>query len=165
MEQVKIDQLNPITILYTKTFCLLTTSEPVCTEFINDGITDVNSFEWTSQLQHQVEMKPIISSSYEGEDNLPPSSSTIPINHTYDVGLCNIHQLGNSFVYGYEYLGPTPRLVVTPLTQRCFLTLTMALRSHYCGVPVGPDGNGKTETIKDLSKVRSIFFCVRCNLK
>lgn len=113
----------------------------------------MNSFEWKSQLQHHMEMKKVITSDYQGEGEVPPGPSVIPIKHLYDVGLCSVHQLGTSFVYGYEYLGPTPRLVVTPLTQRCFLTLTMALRSYQCGVPVGPDGIGKTEAIKDLAKV------------
>ena len=125
-----------------------------CTEFINNGITDVHSFEWISQLRHQIETKQLIGSSYQGEPKMSSGSSRkIPINRTYEIGLCTLHQLGSSFVYSYEYLGPTSRLVMTPLTQRCFLALTMALRSHYCGVPVGIDGIGKTETIKDLSKV------------
>lgn len=105
-------------------------------------------------------MKQIISSSYQGDESLPPGSSKIPINRDDEIGLCNLHQLGTNFVYGYEYLGPTPRLVVTPLTQRCFLSLTMALRCHLCGVPVGPDGIGKTETIKELSKVRHVMLCI-----
>lgn len=46
---------------------------------------------------------------------------------------------------------------MTPLTHRCFLALTTALRAHYCGVPVGLDGIGKTETVKDLSKVWLVF--------
>ncbi|XP_045502201.1 dynein axonemal heavy chain 10 [Colias croceus] len=103
--------------------------------FVRDNITEASEFEWESQLRFYWLKK---------DDNLW------------------IKQCTGVFEYGYEYMGLNGRLVITPLTDRIYLTITQALTMQLGGAPAGPAGTGKTETTKDLAKALGLL-CVVTN--
>lgn len=71
-----------------------------------------------------------------------------------------LKQMAFSFPYSFEYQGLKPRLVISPLTTRCFLTISTAFVEGL-GVSLwGPAGTGKTETVKELAKFCGVFCLV-----
>ncbi|ROT81449.1 Dynein heavy chain, cytoplasmic [Penaeus vannamei] len=72
----------------------------------------------------------------------------------------SIHMANAKFNYGFEYLGVQDKLVQTPLTDRCYLTMTQALEARLGGSPFGPAGTGKTESVKALGNQLGRFVLV-----
>lgn len=69
------------------------------------------SFEWLSQVKYE----------YSSED--APLSVKI---------------LDARFSYGMEYQGACSRIVLTPMTDKCFVSLAQAVKCHMVGMCVGP---------------------------
>eukprot|EP00946_MAST-07B_sp_MAST-7B-sp1_P002136 g2136.t1 len=112
-------------------------SRDVTLELAEKGIESAMDFDWLCQLRYYH-----TPGGESAQTGLPASVS---------VQMINAERL-----YGYEYLGNSMRLVITPLTDRCYRTLMTAIHLDYGGAPAGPAGTGKTETTKDLGKAIAI---------
>lgn len=81
---------------------------------IRNKIDNPKSFEWLSQMRFYFDPK-----------------------QTDVLQQLSIQMANAKFNYGFEYLGVQDKLVQTPLTDRCYLTMTQALEARLGGSPFG----------------------------
>lgn len=133
---VQGDLPRPIRVKVMNLITMDTHSRDIVDKLINENVTRADEFQWQSQLK-----------AYYNASN---KESCLKV--------CDA-----TLVYGYEYLGNGARLVVTPLTDRIYVTATQALHLKMGCAPAGPAGTGKTESTKDLAsasgKACYVFNC------
>ena len=126
-----------LTSLQRKIIVALVTTDVHARDIIEglqkDNVQSIYDFAWQQQLRYYWEE--------EADD-------------------CRVKQVSATLKYGYEYMGATSRLVITPLTDRCWITITGALHIKLGANPAGPAGTGKTESTKDLAKAIGILCIV-----
>lgn len=111
-QKKQISQLNALIVLLLgnltpgdrqkiMTICTIDVhSRDVVAKLIVQRTENASAFQWQSQLRHRWDDKK---------------------------ANCFANICDAEFKYDYEYLGNTPRLVITPLTDRCYITLTQVL--------------------------------------
>jgi dynein heavy chain 1 len=103
------------------------------------NVQSVNAFDWLYHMRFYLD-----------------KATTDPLHRV------KVHMADVQLYYGFEYLGTSDRLVQTPLTDKCYLTLTQALSKRLGGSPFGPAGTGKTESVKALGNQLGRFVLVFC---
>lgn len=83
-------------------------AKDVVEDLVKSGVKSLNDFLWLRQLRYYM---------IEEAVHVKISNASVP--------------------YAYEYLGNSDRLVITPLTDRCYITLMCAYQLHLNGAPEG----------------------------
>lgn len=83
-------------------------AKDVVEDLVKCGVKSMNDFQWMRQLRYYMKDEAV-----------------------------KVNIINASVQYAYEYLGNSDRLVITPLTDRCYITLMSAYQLHLNGAPEG----------------------------
>lgn len=122
VDLIKSPELTAIQTMTLESLIVLSVHNLDVTKHLQSiNITSTNQFSFESQLRY-----------YYNYNNKASDHIT------------EVKILSAVLSFNYEYLGNTSRLVITPLTDRCYRTLCSAISLNYGGAPEGPAGTGKT---------------------
>jgi Hydrolytic ATP binding site of dynein motor region len=85
----------------------------VVQRLIDERVESATCFQWQSQMRYMVAERS---------------------------GLAQVNVSDAEIAYSWEYIGNCGSLCITPLTDRCYITLTQAQRLVLGGAPAGPAG-------------------------
>ena len=85
-------------------------------------IAGQHAFDWAAQLRTYWEPRP------DADEGTPEAEERTAM----------LRMMSAEVEYGYEYLGNSSRLVITPLTDRAYRTLIGAIHMTLGGAPEGP---------------------------
>ncbi|CAB3241783.1 unnamed protein product [Arctia plantaginis] len=163
LESLRALVKSDLTFFQREVLCALIVIEvharDVTDTLVNENVRNVSDFQWICQLRYYSNVKPMyplepgeLPEIYQDETHL----NTSAYYRQFSQNTCDVRALNSVFTYQNEYLGNSGRLVITPLTDRCYLTLMCAMHLKFGGAPAGPAGTGKTETTKDLAKALAV---------
>ncbi|XP_031627371.1 dynein heavy chain 12, axonemal [Contarinia nasturtii] len=135
VEAIRSSGITNLNRMTLKSLCIQDIhARDVTQKLIANANSDIDDFEWIAQLRYYWIDKEV-----------------------------TMKLLNATISYGYEYLGNFQRVVMTPLTERCYRTVLLAYQHQLNASIEGPTATGKSETIKDLSKALAtqlkIFDC------
>lgn len=103
-------------------------------KMVAENVESANSFAWQSSLKYRWDA---------------------------DARDCFVNICDAEFQYSYEYVGNCGRLVITPLTDRCYITLTQALRLVMGGAVRYPRSLSQKQPHPSHSESEHMLECSR----
>jgi dynein heavy chain, axonemal len=107
----------------------------VVANLVKEKVESQSAFRWQSQLRYNYAVSAIPA---ETRADGPTLFCDLPSQD--DIQDVIIRMCDYQTWFSYEYAGNSGRLVITPLTDRCYFTLTLAMRLTLGGAPSGPAG-------------------------